>query len=295
MLIWLDSTVNKKAHPNENYAREVMELFSLGRGHYTEKDVQEAARAFTGWFVIRDEFSVVPRQHDDGPKTVLGRKGNWSGDDIPGILLDQPACAEWICRKLFRLLRERVALALRGPARPAGAGLPRVGLPGPGAGRDDPAFEPVLRRRRCGGGGSSARSSSRSARSGRWKSSSRRSQAGRAGAGVRPDGPEPLCAPERGRLGLGAGLDQLDDAAGPGQPGPGPALGRRRGHGPPLRPGQAGRPPRLPPPAGGRPVPARPAAPRAGRAAGEGPDLQGPAWRSPPMARPPCATRRDVS
>jgi uncharacterized protein (DUF1800 family) len=102
MLIWLDSTVNKKAHPNENYAREVMELFSLGRGHYSEKDIQEAARAFTGWFVIRDQFAVVPRQHDDGPKTVLGRKGNWSGDDIPGILLDQSACAEWICRKLFR-------------------------------------------------------------------------------------------------------------------------------------------------------------------------------------------------
>jgi hypothetical protein len=102
MLIWLDSTVNKKAHPNENYAREVMELFSLGRGHYSEKDIQEAARAFTGWFVIRDEFSVVPKQHDDGPKTVLGRRGNWSGDDIPGILLDQPACPEWICRKLFR-------------------------------------------------------------------------------------------------------------------------------------------------------------------------------------------------
>jgi uncharacterized protein (DUF1800 family) len=102
MLIWLDSTANKKSHPNENYAREVMELFSLGRGHYSEKDVQEAARAFTGWFVIGDDFSVVPRQHDTGPKTVLGRKGNWSGDDIPGILLDQPACADWICRKLFR-------------------------------------------------------------------------------------------------------------------------------------------------------------------------------------------------
>jgi hypothetical protein len=102
MLIWLDSTVNKKAHPNENYSREVMELFSLGRGHYSEKDVQEAARAFTGWFVIRDEFSVVPRQHDYGPKSVLGRKGNWSGDDIPTILVEQPACPQWICRKLFR-------------------------------------------------------------------------------------------------------------------------------------------------------------------------------------------------
>jgi uncharacterized protein (DUF1800 family) len=102
MLIWLDSTDNRKAKPNENYAREVMELFSLGRGHYSEKDIREAARAFTGWFVVRNEFQVVPRQHDDGVKTVLGRKGTWTGDDIPGILLGQPACAQWICRKLFR-------------------------------------------------------------------------------------------------------------------------------------------------------------------------------------------------
>jgi uncharacterized protein (DUF1800 family) len=102
MLIWLDSTINRKAKPNENYAREVMELFSLGRGHYSEQDIREAARAFTGWFVIRDRFEVVPRQHDGGSKTVLGHTGPWSGDDIPGILLDQPACAEFICRKLFR-------------------------------------------------------------------------------------------------------------------------------------------------------------------------------------------------
>ncbi len=102
MLIWLDSTINKKAKPNENYAREIMELFTLGRGHYTEKDVQEAARAFTGWFVVHDEFQEVPRQHDDGVKTVLKRSGAWDGDDIPGILLQQPACAEFICRKLFR-------------------------------------------------------------------------------------------------------------------------------------------------------------------------------------------------
>ncbi|MFI5460840.1 MAG: DUF1800 domain-containing protein [Isosphaerales bacterium] len=101
MLIWLDSTINRKAKPNENYAREVMELFSLGRGHYSEKDIQEAARAFTGWFVLRDQFQVVPRQHDGGSKSVLGRTGNWTGDDIPGILLQQPACAEFICRKLF--------------------------------------------------------------------------------------------------------------------------------------------------------------------------------------------------
>jgi uncharacterized protein (DUF1800 family) len=101
MLIWLDSTINKKAKPNENYAREVMELFTLGRGHYTEKDIQEAARAFTGWFVVRDQFQEVRRQHDDGVKTVLKHSGKWDGDDIPRILLQESACAEFICRKLF--------------------------------------------------------------------------------------------------------------------------------------------------------------------------------------------------
>jgi uncharacterized protein (DUF1800 family) len=102
MLIWLDSTINKKAKPNENYAREVMELFTLGRGRYTEKDIREAARAFTGWFVVRDQFQEDKRQHDGGVKTVLGQTGQWGGDDIPGILLAQPACAEFVCRKLFR-------------------------------------------------------------------------------------------------------------------------------------------------------------------------------------------------
>ncbi len=102
MLVWLDSTTNRKAKPNENYAREVMELFTLGRGHYTEKDIQEAARAFTGWFVIKDQFKEVLRQHDDGTKTVLGQTGNWGGDDVPAILLKQPACAEFLCKKLFR-------------------------------------------------------------------------------------------------------------------------------------------------------------------------------------------------
>ena len=102
MLIWLDSTANRKGHPNENYAREVMELFSLGRGRYTEKDIREAARAFTGWFVIRDRFQEVPTQHDDGEKSILGRSGRFRGEDVPAILLDQPACAEFLCGKLFR-------------------------------------------------------------------------------------------------------------------------------------------------------------------------------------------------
>ncbi|WP_406693580.1 DUF1800 domain-containing protein [Singulisphaera sp. Ch08] len=102
MLIWLDSTENRKAQPNENYAREVMELFTLGRGRYTEKDVREAARAFTGWFVVRDRFCEIPGQHDPSPKQVLGHTGPLRGDDIPSILLEQPACAEFLCEKLIR-------------------------------------------------------------------------------------------------------------------------------------------------------------------------------------------------
>ena len=102
MLVWLDSATNRKAHPNENYAREVMELFALGRGRYTEKDVQEAARAFTGGFIRDDRFVEVPAQHDDGEKTILGRTGRFRGADVTGILLDQPACAEFLAGKLFR-------------------------------------------------------------------------------------------------------------------------------------------------------------------------------------------------
>jgi uncharacterized protein (DUF1800 family) len=101
MLLWLDAAGNRKVHPNENYAREVMELFALGRGHYTEHDIQEAARAFTGAFVQNDEYREVAAQHDDGPKTILGRAGAFRGDDVADILLDQPACATFIARKLY--------------------------------------------------------------------------------------------------------------------------------------------------------------------------------------------------
>lgn len=101
MLVWLDSASNRKAHPNENFAREVMELFTLGRGHYSERDVQEAARAFTGSFIQADEYRYVASQHDDGEKTVLGRTGRFAADDIAPILLAQPACAEHLCGKLY--------------------------------------------------------------------------------------------------------------------------------------------------------------------------------------------------
>jgi hypothetical protein len=104
MLHWLDSNSNIKGKPNENYAREVMELFSLGVGHYTEKDIREAARAFTGWHTNSDGFAFEfnARLHDDGGKTVLGQTGDWNGDDVVRILLRQPACARFLVRKLYR-------------------------------------------------------------------------------------------------------------------------------------------------------------------------------------------------
>jgi uncharacterized protein (DUF1800 family) len=113
MLLWLDSAVNRKAHPNENYAREVMELFALGRGHYSEKDIQEAARALTGGFIQGDEYKDVAAQHDDGPKTILGQTGRYRGEDVPRILLEQPACAEFLCNKLFGLFVSEVDVPSR--------------------------------------------------------------------------------------------------------------------------------------------------------------------------------------
>src|SRR5262249_16709233 len=102
MLIWLDSNSNVKAHPNENYAREVMELFSLGVGNYTEKDIREAARAFTGWHTDGEEYEFNPGFHDDGEKTVLKHTGNWDGGDIVRILLEEKSCARFLVRKLYR-------------------------------------------------------------------------------------------------------------------------------------------------------------------------------------------------
>ncbi len=104
MLVWLDSSRNVKGRPNENYARELMELFSLGVGHYTEKDVREAARAFTGWHCDRNGFQFNARCHDDEPKTVLGQIGPWNGDDAVRIVLAQPQVARFLVRKLYRFL-----------------------------------------------------------------------------------------------------------------------------------------------------------------------------------------------
>jgi uncharacterized protein (DUF1800 family) len=104
MMVWLDTSLSKKGMPNENYARELMELFSLGIGRYTEKDVREAARAFTGWEIQQGKTVFNPAQHDDGDKTVLNQKGKWTGADIVRICLEQPSAPYFIVGKLYRFL-----------------------------------------------------------------------------------------------------------------------------------------------------------------------------------------------
>jgi uncharacterized protein (DUF1800 family) len=103
MLVWLDQAQSRKEHPNENFAREVMELFALGEGHYTEKDITEAARAFTGWSFDRlnQEFIYRSNWHDQGQKTVLGKTGNFNGEDVLKIIVSQPQAARFITRKLW--------------------------------------------------------------------------------------------------------------------------------------------------------------------------------------------------
>jgi len=103
MLNFLNNNQNRKDHPNENFAREVMELFTMGRGHYTEQDVKEAARAFTGWGAnAKGEFVFRRFQHDDGSKTVLGKAGHFDGDEVLEILLDQKQTAKFISQKIYR-------------------------------------------------------------------------------------------------------------------------------------------------------------------------------------------------
>ncbi len=103
MLSFLNNQQNKKQHPNENFAREVMELFTLGRGNYTEYDIKEAARAFTGWgFNGQGEFVNRPLVHDNGNKTIFGRTGNFDGDDVIDMLLEKEDTARFITTKIYR-------------------------------------------------------------------------------------------------------------------------------------------------------------------------------------------------
>jgi len=105
MLQFLNNQQNRKGHPNENFARELMELFTIGRGNYTEQDVKESARAFTGWgFNKTGEFVMRPFLHDDGEKTFLGKTGNLTGEDIIARLLEQKQTAHFIATKLYKYL-----------------------------------------------------------------------------------------------------------------------------------------------------------------------------------------------
>ncbi len=101
MLLWLDGATNRKAAPNENYGRELLELYTLGIGHYTEADVQAAARAFTGWNLRNGVFFFDRNQHDFSPQTFLGRSGPLDGTDVIDALVGHPATAQRIARKLF--------------------------------------------------------------------------------------------------------------------------------------------------------------------------------------------------
>jgi uncharacterized protein (DUF1800 family) len=102
MLVFLNNTQNKKKHPNENFAREVMELFTIGIGNYTEDDIKEAAKAFTGWNYDEDgNFEIREKQHDDGPKTFMGVTQNFEGEDIINALLDNPKTAHRIVSKIY--------------------------------------------------------------------------------------------------------------------------------------------------------------------------------------------------
>ena len=100
LLQWLDASVNRPGQPNENLARELMELFTLGIGHYSEQDVKEAARALTGWTVRQGQFHNTESLHDAGQKMVLGHSGNFDGDDLIEILLNEPAVARRLAWRL---------------------------------------------------------------------------------------------------------------------------------------------------------------------------------------------------
>lgn len=102
MLKYLNNNRNIKLKPNENFARELLELFTLGLGNYSEQDIKEAARAFTGWnFKANGDFILIANKHDENSKTFLGISGNLGGDDVIDIILKQRQCAEFICKKIY--------------------------------------------------------------------------------------------------------------------------------------------------------------------------------------------------
>ena len=114
MLIYLDGNNSRGPQPNENFAREIMELFTMGVGNYTEKDIQEAARAFTGWNYKNLSFVKIANQHDSDSKVVLGKTGNFDGEQVIDIILSKEATSEYIASRLYRyFVREDVSPELK--------------------------------------------------------------------------------------------------------------------------------------------------------------------------------------
>ena len=114
MLAFLDAGVNVKGAPNENFAREIMELFTMGVGNYTEKDIREAARAFTGWNFNDLTFVINPDRHDDSVKHVLGQSGNYDGVEVIDVILAQPVTADYLGGKIYRyFVRQEITPELR--------------------------------------------------------------------------------------------------------------------------------------------------------------------------------------
>lgn len=113
MLAFLDAGVNVKGAPNENFAREIMELFTMGVGNYSETDIREAARAFTGWNYVDLDFVINEEQHDDGLKNFLGHQGNFDGVDIIDLIMQEPVTADYIAGKIYRFfVREDLSPSL---------------------------------------------------------------------------------------------------------------------------------------------------------------------------------------
>lgn len=104
MLLWMGAETSRKARPNENLARTIMEHFTLGADNCSESDIREASRAFTGWLVLRSKLRYISREHDSGTKQILGQQGNFTRDDVLRIILEQPATSHRIIRKLYRWL-----------------------------------------------------------------------------------------------------------------------------------------------------------------------------------------------
>jgi hypothetical protein len=115
ILVYLDAPANRKEHPNENLARELMELFTVGIGNYSETDVKEAARCLTGWSSEEDKFVVKATQHDDGDKTLLGKTGKLTGTDLVDLLLKQPSTADRLADKLARTFFGEGGMPSRSP------------------------------------------------------------------------------------------------------------------------------------------------------------------------------------